>query len=142
MMRLTFPDFHNMPNHIPDWIEAYLFSKGLDYLFKNRKTIFNLRNFRKNYGWFKIICHIFSFLITATFENAFTKLHLKPLESVCQRIIMHDFKAGFATFQKIEPELASKFTEAVTTFLNDWKIYKATGIKSVFLQKYFPNLTP
>ncbi len=141
-MRLTFtfPDFTN-PNHIPDWLMGWLVSKGMDYMFKNRKTIFRPRNFRKNYGWFKIVCHIISFIITATFDNMFTKLHLKPLEKVCERIIMYDFKAGLAIFHKIEPELATKIAEFVVRINDDFKIYKATGIKSEFLQKWFPNMT-
>lgn len=127
---------------VPHDILWLVIGQGLDYLRRHRKTMFNPRNFRKNYGWFKIVCHIISFIITATFDNVFIKLHLKPLEKVCERIIMYDFKAGLAAFHNIEPELAAKLAEFVTKFTNDWKMYKTTGTKSEFLQKYFPDLTP
>lgn len=139
---LPFPDFQNMFNDLPHDLAWLGFAKAFDYLFKNRKTIFRIKNFHKNYNWFRIGCHIISFLINANFSILFSKLKLKPLEKICNAIITHDFKVGLSIFQKIEPELTIKIAEFVTRMQTDYKIYKTTGIKSEFLMKYLPNATP
>jgi hypothetical protein len=139
---LPLPDLDNVFNNTTHDIVWLVFGMGIDYLRRNREKIFKLKNIRKNFGWFSILCHILSLVITANFEYIFRRLHLHPLAKICIKIIQNDLTSGYRTLCKIEPNLAQTIAEVITKIANEYKVYKLTGVKSAFLQKYLPDVTP
>ena len=144
MMRLAtpFPNLNNVIGDVPHDILWLFIAQGVEYFRRHRKTMFNPRNIRKNFGWFKIICHIVSIGITLNIWSLSERLHFKTLTKFCNKAIMYDLEAGYLTLCKTEPKLAKAIADFFTTLFNDYKIFKLTGVKSAFLQKFFPNMTP
>ncbi len=144
LMRLTtpIPNLNDLVGDIPHDILWLVIGQGFDYLRRHRKTMLNPKNIRKYFGWFKIVCYIASLGVTMNIWSFSGKLHLKPLTKFCNKAIMYDLISGYRTLCKIEPELAKAIADVITTFYNDYRVFKITGLKSAFLQKVFPDLTP
>ncbi len=127
-MRLTLPlpDFNNIFNNAPEGLFWFLFGKGIDYLLKNRKTVFRPKNFRKKIGWFQIISLGLLAFSMMLLSSAFHKIHVKPISSLLFRGVIGIIMIGFRIFKKIEPQIASELTKKLRDILIEHKMDEAT----------------
>jgi len=127
-MRLTlpFPDF-NLSN-LPDWAMGYLFSKGMDYLLKNRKKILRPKNLGKNFGWFQIFTLAICFIASYKIQKIFEKIHAKPLVTFMHNNEMQILKLGFRVLKRIEPDLALYIYKKLEAFVRVYEVGDITGV--------------
>jgi hypothetical protein len=131
MMRLAtpFPNLNNMMSgDIPHDIMWLLIGQGFDYLRRHRKTLFNPKNIRKNFGWFQIVCLAVCLISSINLGLLFGKLHLKKLVTYTEKNNMSFMKIGFQIFKKIEPQLASFIFERFEKLVQAKQIGNITGV--------------
>lgn len=133
-------DFLNSSNRLMDIAVGLLISELIRQIRKNH-LLSRKYNIRRHYGWFKIISYLFSAMMLTTLETRLSKIRLKPLAKMCNNMTHKNIKNGIETFSKTEPELFLKIANILNQLNTDYKVYKTTGIKSAFLEKYLPNLT-
>ena len=70
-----------------------------------------------------------------------SKIRLKRLAKRCNNANKQSIKNGIKTFSKTEPELFMKIGKIISQLDTDYKVYKTTGVKTAFLERYLPSLT-
>lgn len=137
----NFFDINDLPKELAWTVLFGAMERGTRYLLKRYKISLTPKDIRKNFGWFKMFTHLITFIVFGTLDNTFSKIHLKPLTKMCHRVMKYNIADGLKTLSKTEPVLFEAISTFLTTLDTDYKVYKTTGIKSVFLQKYLPDLT-
>ncbi len=138
MMRLTtpFPNFNNiMGGDIPHDITWLLIGQGFDYLRRHRKTLFNPKNIRKNFGWFEILCLGLCFVPLAWLSILFAKNRLKPIGKIIDNELFRIIGVGFKIFIKIEPQLALEIARDLEKLKTAYQVGKITGIYKFDIEK-------
>lgn len=132
MIRLAtpFPNLNDIIGDIPHDAIWLLIGQGFDYVRRHRKTLFNPKNMRKNFGWFQLFCLSIVLICSYDLEGGFKKIHVNPFARIMNETYKKILKTGFKIFYRIEPELAYQSFKWLEGFVTGCEIGNITGVFS------------